>query len=102
MAAPDAALRLLGIAARAGAVVTGTERVRVAARGGGLRLVLVAGDASDNSREKLMPLLGSREIPSIVAYDRDALGAALGRAGLSAVGITDPKLADRLRMLIAG
>jgi ribosomal protein L7Ae-like RNA K-turn-binding protein len=97
MAGRDAALRLLGLAARAGAVVTGTERVREAARGGTLRFAIVAGDASDNSREKLLPLLAARDMPHVVAFTRDALGAAVGRAGLSAVGITDPSLADRLR-----
>jgi ribosomal protein L7Ae-like RNA K-turn-binding protein len=102
MAAPDAALRLLGIAARAGAVVTGTERVRMAARGGEVRFAIVAGDASDNSREKLLPLLTALGVPLIVAYDRDALGIALGRGGLSAVGVTDTKLANRLRELSAG
>jgi hypothetical protein len=41
-------------------------------------------------------------VPLIVAYDRDALGVALGRGGLSAVGVTDTKLANRLRELSAG
>jgi ribosomal protein L7Ae-like RNA K-turn-binding protein len=97
MTAPDAVLRLLGIAARAGVAVTGTERVREAARGGSLRLAFVANDASENSRDKLVPLLGAVGVPMIAAYDRAALGAAVGKAPLSAVGVTDRSLADRLR-----
>ena len=93
---PDALLQLLGLAARAGAVLPGTERVRESARSGSLEFVLVASDASDNSRDKLVPLLTSRQIPHAVVFDRVALGGAVGKAPLSALGITDKKLAKRV------
>lgn len=100
MAAPEAALRLLGLAARAGRVLPGTERVREAVRGGEARFVLIAGDISANTREKLLPLLESRGTPHMIGYDRDRLGAAVGRAPLSAVAVTDASLAARLRELL--
>ena len=99
-AAPDALLRMLGLAARAGAVVPGTERVREAARSGSLHFALVASDLSDNSRDKLLPLLDARQIPYAIVSDRDALGGAVGRAPLSALGITEKKLADRVVELL--
>ena len=91
---------MLGLAARAGAVVPGTERVREAARSGHLHVALVASDVSDNSRDKLLPLLEARQIPYVIVYDRDALGGAVGRAPLSALGITEKKLADRVVELL--
>ncbi|HEX6940153.1 MAG TPA: ribosomal L7Ae/L30e/S12e/Gadd45 family protein [Longimicrobiales bacterium] len=97
---PDAALRLLGLAARAGAIVPGTERVREAARGGRLHLALVAADASANAKDKLLPLLEARGVPRLVSGSRAALGAAVGRAPLSAVGVTDASFAGRLRAVI--
>ena len=93
---PDAALRMLGIATRAGAVIPGTGRVREAVRDGRVRLVLLASDASRNSRDKLEPLLRAVGTPFGVIADRAALGAAVGRAPLSAVGVTDAALADRI------
>ncbi len=99
--APDAVLRLLGLAARAGAVAPGTERVREAVRSGEARFVLVAGDISENTRDKLIPLLVSREIPHVQAYDRDRLGEAIGRGAMSAVAIVDASFARRLRELVA-
>ena len=99
-AVADALLSMLGLAARAGAVITGTERVREAARAGSLHFVLVAADASDNSRDKLLPLLDARQIAYAVVYDRDALGGAVGRAPLSALGITETKLAKRVKELL--
>ena len=91
---------MLGLAARAGAVIPGTERVREAARSGKLHFALVASDLSDNSRDKLLPLLDARQIPYAIVSDRDALGGAVGRAPLSALGITERKLASRVREII--
>jgi ribosomal protein L7Ae-like RNA K-turn-binding protein len=81
-------------------VIPGTERVREAARSGKLHFALVASDLSDNSRDKLLPLLNARQIPYAVVSDRDALGGAVGRAPLSALGITEKKLADRVEELL--
>lgn len=100
MPAPDAVLPLLGLAARAGTLVPGTGRVREAVRAGVVRFVVVAGDASENARDKLLPLLAARGVPHAVVFDRTALGAAVGRSPLSAVGITDASLAGRVAELL--
>jgi ribosomal protein L7Ae-like RNA K-turn-binding protein len=91
---------MLGLAARAGAVVPGTDRVREAARSGTLHFVLVASDLSDNSRDKLLPLFDKRQVPYAIVSNRDALGGAVGRAPLSALGITEKKLAQRVQELL--
>ena len=96
----DAALRLLGLAARAGAVVTGTERVRDGVRDRSLAFVLVAADASANSLDKLVPTLEASGIPYAVRYERIQLGEAVGRSQLSAVGLLDASFAARLQELI--
>jgi ribosomal protein L7Ae-like RNA K-turn-binding protein len=95
--AAEAALRLLGLAARAGALLAGTERVRVAARAATLRFAIVAEDVSANSLDKLVPLLNARGIPYVRAFTREDLGAAVGKAPLSAIGITDETLSLRIR-----
>jgi ribosomal protein L7Ae-like RNA K-turn-binding protein len=100
MAGPDRALGLLGMATRAGVVVPGTERVREAARSGTLFFAIVAEDASENSSGKLVPLLEARNIPFARRFARTDLGAATGRAPLSAVGVVEKPLADRLRALL--
>lgn len=102
MRAAEAALRLLGLAARAGAVVPGTARVRDGVRAGMLDFVVVASDASAHSRQKLVPLLDARRLPYVVAFTRAELGGAVGRAPLSAVGVNDRSLAGRLRDVIPG
>ena len=93
----EAALRLLGLAARAGALVYGTQMVRAAVRAGDVVYVVIAADASENSREKLLPLLRARDVAHTVAFDRDRLGGAVGKGPLGAVGVRVASLADRIR-----
>jgi ribosomal protein L7Ae-like RNA K-turn-binding protein len=93
-------LGLVGLAARSRNCVAGTAQVRDAARGGRVALVLIATDASTNARGKLIPLLGATGIESIERFDRVTLGAAAGRAPLSAIGITDASMATRIRALL--
>ena len=95
---PD--LRLLGLAARAGALVFGTDLVRRAVRAGNVRLAIVASDISENTSDKLRPLLASRTVAVIEGPDRGELGAMVGRGPLSVVGVIDETFASR--MLPAG
>ena len=75
--------------------------MREAARGGSLRFAIVAEDTSDNSLDKLVPLLAKRGVPYAVAFTRDQLGLAVGKAPLSAVGITDASLAAQIAKALA-
>ena len=90
------ALRLLGLARRAGGVAPGTEAVRRAIRMGEARLILIAADASSVQVEKVRTTLHDRPIPQVILGDRDALGTAVGLAPLSAVAVTHAAIAEEL------
>ena len=90
------ALRLLGLARRAGGIAPGTEAVRRAIREGEARLILIAGDASSVQVEKVRTTLNDRAIPRVILGDRNTLGAAVGLAPLSAVAVTHAELATKL------
>ena len=92
----DEALRLLGLARRAGSVAPGTDAARRAARAGEARLILMAGDASSVQMDKLRSVLRNRPIPWGTLGDRATLGAAVGRGPVSAVAITAASFADAL------
>jgi ribosomal protein L7Ae-like RNA K-turn-binding protein len=96
------ALDLLGLAARAGRIAPGTERVREAVRAGRAHLAFVAADASANTRDKIVPLLAKHGVPCIERFDRSGLGEAIGRAPVSAVAVTERGIAGRLRTLFGG
>ncbi len=92
-------LRLLGLAARAGAVAAGTGPVRDSVRAGRAVLVLVAVDASANTRDRLMPLMAALGVRPVEGFSRDELGRAVGRAPVAAVAVEDRSLGARIREL---
>ena len=96
------ALRLLGLARRAGGVAPGTEAVRRAIREGEARLILIAGDASSVQVEKVRTTLNDRAIPQVTLGDRNTLGAAVGLAPLTAVAVTNAELANKLAAELIG
>ena len=94
------ALRLLGLARRAGAVVSGTEAVRGAVRQGEARLILMAADASDGQLDKVRRTMMNRPIPRATLGDRAILGTAVGRAPVSVVAVTGASFAKQVQRLL--
>lgn len=93
----EEALRLLGLARRAGSVAPGTDAARRAAREGEARLILMARDASSVQLEKVRSVLNNRPIPWAILGDRATLGAAVGLGPISALAVTADSFADALR-----
>ena len=92
----SSALRLLGLARRAGAIAPGTESVRRAIRDGEALLILMAEDASSVQLKKIGTTKDDGAIPRVTLGDRATLGAAVGMAELSAVAVTQASFANRL------
>ncbi len=91
------ALRLLGLARRAGAVVPGTEAARQVIRRGQARLVLMAGDASGVQLRKIRSALRNRPIPWAFLGDRATLGGAVGQEQVSALAVTAASFAEQIQ-----
>lgn len=96
-----AILNLLGLASRAGGIITGIDSVRKAAREDRVFRVILAEDAAPGQRQKLTPLLDARQVPFHTLFTRYELGAAVGRGAVSAIGITDSNFARRAGELVA-
>ena len=96
------ALQMLGIARRAGELVIGSEAVERAARSGELRLAVIARDAGENARGRVLPALEQGGVPVAECGSRDELGRALGRPPTVAVGLTDTGMARAVRERIPG
>jgi len=86
-------LGLLGLGLRGGNLVVGVDGVRSAIRQGKCRCVVLASDASGRVDEKVVRLAEGRKIPRIVGPDALAMGRALGRPPVMAVGVLDSALA---------
>ncbi|OXM17479.1 L7Ae/L30e/S12e/Gadd45 family ribosomal protein [Paenibacillus herberti] len=91
------ALSNLGMAMRAGKVVTGDETVLKTVRQGKASLVLVAADASANTKKKYRDKCASYGVFMAEAFSRDSLGQALGKEERVVVAITDRGFANMIR-----
>ena len=102
------ALNRLGMEARAGLLVTGSDRIEETARRGQLSLLLHAADAGEDGNRRLdqawrvgSEAEGSGERGTVLAVDREALSRALGRENVVHIGITDARAAARVADAIA-
>lgn len=83
-------LSSIGLAKKAGKLVSGTEAVCDAIRRGGIFLVLFASDVSDNTKKRLSDCCRFYGIPlHDSAYPMETLGMAIGKTHAACVGITD-------------
>lgn len=97
----------LGLAAKAGALLTGAEKVDVAARSGQVVLLCHASDAADDGRRKRdqswrvgEDAEGSGMTGRVLPVDRTALSVALGRDNAVHIAIIDAGWGERLSTLL--
>ena len=94
------ALDRLGLEARGGTLINGTEKVEAAARAGKLHLLLHAADASEDGNKRLdqaWRVGGGARRGLVLFADRTMLSSALGRENVVHVGLTDQAAAKRVR-----
>jgi ribosomal protein L7Ae-like RNA K-turn-binding protein len=84
----------LGLGLKAGTVVVGVDAVRRALQAREVRCVVVASDASQRAREKVVRLAAALNIPRIEGPQAAELGAGLGKPPVMVAGVRDAALAD--------
>lgn len=82
-------LGTLGLAMKAGRVVSGEFMTEKAIRDGKARLVIVAEDASDNTKKKFRDSCSYYQVPCAVFGDKDMLGNAIGKEFRASLAVTD-------------
>jgi len=98
------ALDRLGMEARAGNLINGSDKVENAARSGKVALLVHAGDAGEDGNRKLdqaWRVGGGDERGVIFPCDRTILSMALGRENVVHVALTDPAAASRVQHALA-
>ncbi|MFZ2998396.1 DUF448 domain-containing protein [Sphingobium sp.] len=97
-------LSRLGLEARGGMLLTGSEKIDTACRKGLVKLLLHAADAAADGNRKLDQALrvgqdaeGTDLAGVVLPVDRDALSMAMGRDNVVHIAVTDSRAALRLR-----
>ncbi|KIL39207.1 50S ribosomal protein L7ae [Gordoniibacillus kamchatkensis] len=87
----------LGLAMRAGKLVTGDESVLKTVRSGEAKLVVMATDASVNMQKKYRDKCGTYEVPLLEFGTRSELGSSIGKDERVLIAVTDGGFARMLQ-----
>ena len=94
---PDKVLSLLGIAAKAGKVASGGFQTERAIKTGRAYLVILAEDASENTKKKFSNMCGFYKTQMVCCSDGESLGNAIGREYRICLALTDEGLAKAVK-----
>lgn len=91
---------MIGIAEKAGKIVSGEFSTEKAVKSGKACLVILASDASGNTRKHFSDMCAYRDIPIFIYGNRQELGHAIGKEMRVNLAVTDRGLADSIRKRI--
>lgn len=94
---PDRVLSMLGIAEKAGSVQSGEFCTENAIKSGKAALVIVAQDASDNTKKKFENMCEFRQIPFAVYGTKEELGHHIGKEFRASLAVTNEGIANTLQ-----
>ncbi|MBQ7925773.1 MAG: ribosomal L7Ae/L30e/S12e/Gadd45 family protein [Lachnospiraceae bacterium] len=89
-------LSVLGLATRAGRVKSGEFSTEQAIKSFHAELVLVAEDASDNTKKMFRNMCSFYEVPLYIHGTKEALGSAIGKELRASVAVCDQGFAELL------
>ncbi len=89
MTQKERAFNMLGLAARAGRIESGEFSTEKAVKTGRGRLVIVAEDASDNTKKMFTNMCKYYEVPMVVFGTKEELGHWIGKAYRASICILD-------------
>ena len=91
------ALSLVSLATKAGKTVSGEFSTEKAVKDFTAELVIVAEDASDNTKKKFKNRCDFYEVPIYFYGDKDTLGHAMGKEFRASLAVTDEGFAKGIR-----
>lgn len=89
-------LSLLGLATKAGKVVSGEFSTEKSVKTGKGYLVIVADDASDNTKKKFRNMCDYYEVPMYELSDKEGLGKAIGKEFRASLAVQDYNFAEAI------
>ena len=96
----DKIYSFLGLATRAGKIVSGDDSTLLELKRGNVKLVIVADDASDNTKKLFKDKSSYRNIPYVYFSSKLELGYSIGMAPRSVLGVKDINFANKILELM--
>ena len=91
---------ILGIAAKAGRVISGFDSIEESAKKKQVNLIIVAKDTSEKTQKEIRFICDKYEIPLIIFGSIEENSHAIGKKNRAIIGICDAGLASRFLELI--
>ena len=95
-------LSMLGLATRSRNVVSGEFMTEKAVKNKTAQLVIVADDASDNTKKQFSDMCSFYKVPIYFYADKELLGHAMGKAMRASLAVTDAGFSKSLIKLLEG
>ena len=96
MSKPDRVISMISIAAKGRNLVSGEFAVEKAVKCGKAYLVVVAEDASDNTKKQFRNMCEFYHVPIKESWTKDELGRATGKTFRASLAVTDEGLAQAI------
>ena len=93
-------LSFLGLATRAGKIVSGDDSTLLDLKKGKVNLILIAEDASNNTKKLFKDKSTFINIPYLFFSTKDEIGFAIGKSPRAVVGIKDENFSKKIIELI--
>ena len=91
---------LLSLCQKAGKLVSGEFSCERALQTGKAKLVVVAGDASGNTKKKFVNKAFYYQTPTVIFGEKEALGRAVGKQDRAVLIVTDENFALKIKAAI--
>lgn len=91
---------IIGMANKANKIVSGEEILRKSIREKKVKLIIIAKDASDNTKKRFSNSASYYDIPYYTVLTKYDFSKSLGWKNRSVIGITDSNFANTLEKLI--
>lgn len=93
-------LTMLGFAMKSGKIITGDDTCEMFMKKRKIKLLIVAADASENTKDKFRFLTKQAEVQIIEISTKEELSQAIGKYNRAVIGITDRKFSNALLKLV--
>jgi len=93
-------LGMIGLAMKAGKIITGEDGCEKAIRSGKAHLVLVATDASENTKKKFTDKTNFYKVPLHSLFTKETMAQAIGKQNRATIVIADDGFAKSMSKLI--
>lgn len=96
----DKVLSMIGLACRAGKIVSGEFSVEKSVKCGKAAMVVIAGDVSENTKKKFTNMCAYYKVPLCMYGTKESLGRATGKEYRASIAIQDEGFKKALMKLV--